>query len=95
MFGKQIRDLPKVEYRNFDLETLGDIDSVEIAKEGVKEIYQSLAGVEGYLDYLKDTMNADIKRYFNAQTDGERQLIRGAFARTSFIRALILDTLKK
>lgn len=89
-----------IEYNEIELaamlaDKLGDLDVVDITKPGIKEIFQAMSGIDGLLDYLKDTMGADIKRYFAAQTDHERDLIRGAFARTSFLRASILDSLGK
>lgn len=68
----------------------GDIESIEIAKEGKEEIFTDLAGVDGILDFLRDTMVNDIKRYFAAQNDHERDLIRGAFSRTAYLRSQVL-----
>ena len=93
--GEIVIDYSEVELAGMLADKLGNFDITEIAPEGVKEIYQGLAGVDGLLDYLKDTMIQDIKRYFAATTDHDRDLIRGAFSRTSYMRARILDTLGK
>jgi hypothetical protein len=74
---------------------LGDLTAVEITTEGVDQLFTQLSGVDGLLDYLADTMRADINRYFSAVTDKDRDIIRGAFSRTAFIRAALLDKLRK
>jgi hypothetical protein len=92
---KVVVDYNEIELAAMIADKLGDVDSMDITKEGVSEIYDALSGIEGLVDYLSDTMNKDIRRYFAAQTDKERDLIRGAFARTSYIRALVLDRKEK
>ena len=74
---------------------LGDVDSVEITKEGTKELFQAMSSVDGLADFFRDTMMNDIRRYFAAQTDHERDIIRGGFARTSYLRAQLLDVMRK
>ncbi len=74
---------------------VGDIDSIDITKDGVKEIYNQLAGVDGLLDHLRDTMKTDIQRYFAAGSEHDRDLIRGAFLRTAYMRSLLLDNINK
>ncbi len=76
-------------------EKMGDIQAVEITKDGAKEIYAQMGSIDGLLDHLRDTMVNDIKRYFAAQTDTERSIIRGAFSRTSYFRSLILTEVEK
>lgn len=70
---------------------LGDTDSVEITEDGIAEIIEQLSRIDGLQDFLRDIMVKDIHRYFAAQTDNERAIIRGGFSRTSYIRSLILD----
>lgn len=73
---------------------LGDTDSVEMTKDATKEIFTAMGGIDGILDYLRDTMVADVKRYFAAQNDHDRDIIRGGFSRTAFLRSQIIDSLK-
>ncbi len=88
------RQLGEVELASRLADLMGDIDSVEIAKEGTKEIFAQLANVDGLMDFLRDTMVNDIKRYFSAQTDRERDIVRGGFYRTAYIRSQVLDSMK-
>lgn len=71
---------------------LGDTNSVEIAEDGIAEIVEQLSRIDGLQDFLRDIMVKDIHRYFAAQTDNERAIIRGGFSRTSYIRSLIVST---
>lgn len=78
---------------------MGDVDSIDITPDGVKEIYKMMGTIDGLMDHLKDTMVKDIQRYF-AVPDGptgdhDRAVIRGAFARTAYFRSLILTETKK
>lgn len=69
---------------------IGNIEDINLTKEGEDTILADLAGIDGILDYLRDTMSKDIKRYFAAQTEKERDIIRGAFARVAYLRAEIV-----
>lgn len=89
-WGIEKKELNEVELSAALAAKMGDIQSIEITKDGAKEIYASMGNIDGLLDHLRDTMVNDIKRYFAAQTDAERQIIRGAFSRTSYFRSLIL-----
>jgi hypothetical protein len=89
------RDLTEIELATKLAEKLGDIDAIEITSEASVEIFRALGNVDGLLDYLRDTMCNDIKRYFAATNDKDRDIIRGGFSRTSYIRARILDGLNK
>ena len=93
--GNRTRDLNEVELAAQLAEKLGDIDSLDITTEGAQQIFDQLAGVDGLLDFLRDTMVNDIKRYFAAQTDKERDIIRGGYSRTAYLRDSILDKMNK
>lgn len=73
---------------------LGDVDSVEITEDGVAELFEQLARIDGLTDYLRDIMVKDINRYFAAQNDNERAIIRGGFSRVAYIRSILLDKKK-
>lgn len=104
-----MQDFPKdseivVDYTEVELAAmlankLGDLDDVEITSDGVKEIFSEMAGIDGLLNYFKDTMAKDIKRYFSVPDgpigDHDRAIIRGAFSRTAFLRAQCLDKLSR
>lgn len=101
MFWKQepkievVTTMTEVELASKLAELMGDVESIEITKEGVKEVFQQMGRIDGLLDFLRDVMMNDIKRYFNAATDREREIIRGGYSRTAYIRGLVIDALKK
>jgi len=88
------REMDEIELSSKLANLLGDIESVEIVTEAQKQIFKDLAGVDGLLDYLRDTLVNDMKRYFGAQSEKERDIIRGGFSRTAYIRSRILDSIK-
>lgn len=68
---------------------LGDLDSTTITQKEGEKIYKELGGIDGFVELLRDTMVNDIRRYFAAQTEKERDIIRGGFARTAYWKAII------
>ena len=68
------------------LESYGDIfdDEVERAEEEV--ILKQVGDVEGFVQYMRKMANNDMRRYFAAVTDKDRDVIRGAFARTVYLK---------
>lgn len=65
-----------------------DEDS-SLEKEQEEKLFESLKHIEGLQAYLQDTANRDIRRYFGASDDKERNLTRGAFARTVYFLSRI------
>lgn len=63
--------------------------SSQVEKEQEEKLFESLKHIEGLQEYLKDTANRDIQRYFGAADDKERNLTRGAFARTAYFLSRI------
>lgn len=55
-----------------------------ISKEQEKAIGQALSEVDGFKEFLKLTMAADMRRHFSA-SPVEQERIKGAFARTLYI----------
>lgn len=88
------RPMDEIELASKLAELMGDLDSVEITKDGAKEIYRAIGNVDGLLDHLKDIMLNDIRRYFAAQTEKERDIIRGGYSRTAYLRSQVLDQFK-
>lgn len=58
-----------------------NIIETHIDKEEEDAIFAELAKVEGLSEYLRDTMNLDIMRYFQC-TPEQQQLVKGAYMRT-------------
>lgn len=67
----------------------GDLDSTTITHEEGEKIYKELGAIDGLVELLRDTMVNDIRRYFAAQTEKERDIIRGGFARVAYWKAII------
>ena len=58
-----------------------------VSKEQEIAIAKQLSEVEGLADFLKQTLGADMRRYF-AATPAAQEQIKGAFSRTSYILSL-------
>lgn len=56
-----------------------------------RALFKELKGFDGIVDYLRTTAARDIRRYFGAATKEEQLLIRGAFARTMYLKTKILE----
>lgn len=58
-----------------------------INKEQEKAIGQALSEIEGFKEFMKLTMAADMRRHFSA-SPVEQERIKGAFARTLYLLGL-------
>lgn len=88
--------LPTREYTEAEFylkfaEILGDVESKDIVPEAVTQIFNDVSMVDGFSEYLKDTLKNDLHRSFAAQNDRERDIIRGGFSRTAYILGKLLD----
>lgn len=57
----------------------------EIGEDLEVKTFESLKGNDSLTEYLRETLNCDMKRYFSAPTDSSRDQIKGAFSRTAYI----------
>lgn len=69
---------------------LGKISDITVSHETYKDCLLEVSSIDGFRDYLKETMAADIKRYFFASQE-QQPIIKGAFHRTKYL----YDILKK
>lgn len=83
------RDLTEEELVDKTLELLNNIYKTSVDKKEELEIFEKLADVEGYKEYLMQTMSDDTKRYFSYTTDRERDINRGCFMRTLYFYNLL------
>lgn len=67
------------------VERYGDPREYTPSKEHEAELFGRLARVDGFQDYLKATSGQDIIRYFSAQDEAQREMARGAYARTLYM----------
>ncbi len=65
---------------------LGNLEENSLTKEQEVLVFKALSMVDGIQEFFRDTMAKDLRRYFVAQDDKEREMIRGAFLRTEYMR---------
>jgi len=61
----------------------------EVSEADILEMFKTYGENKTFTRFLRDICARDIKLYFQAATDEERNQIRGAHARTNFFLALI------
>lgn len=71
-------------------EKLGIQDDIDSDYE--KKIFADLKGTEGLVQYLREAAARDKDRYFGAGTKEEQLIIRGAFARTMYLKGKIMGS---
>lgn len=71
---------------------LGSVLDYSIEKKQERDLFNELSSIEGFSDYLKATTAKDIQRYFAAENDSQRDIIRGAVSRTMFFRSQLRTT---
>lgn len=64
----------------------------EIDDEYERKIFADLKGTDGLVQYLREAAARDKDRYFGAATVQEQAIIRGAFARTMYLKTKITGT---
>ena len=72
------------------IDVLEDPQESNISKELEASTFGSLQGNDSITQYLRETMSSDIKRYFSVSSDKERDQIKGAFSRTSYLLGKIV-----
>lgn len=87
-YSKQHTDFTEDELALMMAQKLNDITD-EIDAEYEKKIFSELKNTDGLVQYLREAANRDIKRYFGAATKEEQLIIRGSFARTSYLKTKI------
>ena len=70
---------------------IGDPKSYTIEKKLEEEFFADLARIDTAEQYLRATMANDMQRYFAAPQD-QQEVVRGAFARTSFLLSRLRKT---
>ena len=91
--GDDIRNLKTNPFTEEELSVmLADIlktsdDTVDDAQE--IKLFKELNGVEGLVEYLRETSNKDMRRYFGAVTKEEQLVIRGAYSRTNYFKTKV------
>lgn len=68
--------------------SLGILDEIDAEYE--KKIFADLKGTDGLVAYLRESAARDKDRYFGAGSPLEQMTIRGAFARTMYLKGKIM-----
>lgn len=68
-------------------EAFGDFGEYEIDKEEEVRMYQELQSIDYFQTYLRAQIAFDMKQYFAATTDSQRDIIKGRIARTAYMRS--------
>lgn len=96
----EVRDLEKKPYTEDEIldmfvSVMGKIYGDKVDKKQEREIFDKIMEVEGVNDYFRDTLGADIQRYYVASTREEQLQVRGAFSRTLYLKGLLKKQTKK
>lgn len=83
------REMSENELLEKAVAVLGNVWDTSVDKASEKKLFEALSSIEDMAPYLRDTLAQDVKRYFSATTDKERDMIRGAMARTMYWRGLL------
>ena len=67
-------------------------NDINIDQKVELKIFTAVRSIEGYTEYLRTTLERDMKRYFSASTDRERDQIKGAFSRTAYLYGKLVKT---
>jgi hypothetical protein len=70
-------------------ESLGDVTDYKLSQEDEQRMFEDLNSVDNFSDYLRATSAKDIQRYFAAETDKQRDIVRGAVSRTLYFRGML------
>ena len=86
------KDEPKTEEEKMlaFAELVGEIDETRIDPDKEDALFKELANVDHLADYLRNAIARDMQRYFAATNDEQRQMIKGAIARTAYMRSKIM-----
>lgn len=86
------KDAPQTDEEKFLVfaEFIGDVNELKMDTKYEERLFKDLSNVDYLHDYLRDCIARDMQRYFAATNDEQRQLIKGAIARTSYLRSRII-----
>ena len=73
---------------------LGDLKDVKIDNEKYKQMWLDLVQVEGFSDYLKETMALDMKRYFYIPV-ATQERVKGHFDLANYLLNVLTLTNKQ
>lgn len=72
-----------------ELDLSGNPFEISMDKERFRDVLNDVEEVDGFKDYLRETMMLDMKRYFLAPKE-QQDSIRGAFNRTQYLLNVLI-----
>lgn len=87
--ASEVRDLSTITEEELNYLAVQFVGEAEpLNKKLEADIFKKVAGVDGFSDYLRETMARDKDHYFRATSIPDQLRVRGAFARTLYLKAL-------
>lgn len=83
---KKINELTIEELESELISRYGNLADSILEKDLEEKILDDLRKIDGLPKFLQGFMNMDIIRYFQAQDDNSRNIIRGAYQRTMYLK---------
>lgn len=71
------------------------VDSVQRINRSKEEditVFKDIKKVDGFHEYLNNTLDSDIKRYFAAGSPMEQLQVKGAYNRTLYLRSKLRES---
>jgi hypothetical protein len=70
---------------------LGELNDIKINNEAYEQMWKDLIQVDGFKEYLKETMEIDVKKHFISQPAGHERII-GHFSFAQYLYNMITKT---
>lgn len=86
-YYKHIQKFTEEEICSMFAETIGDVSEYVIKAKDEIVLFNKLSEIEGLNDWLRATAAKDIQRYFAAEDEMVRRVVKGAVARIAYIRS--------
>lgn len=74
-----------------DLKAVGTLDMTitGVNPKLLEDTIKGLKGVDGIEEFIRESMSADVKRYFTAGSPMEQLLVKGAYFRMQYLLNLL------
>lgn len=85
-----VQDFSKNDYKEDDLlDMLAELidPNMSMYDEEKARIFKELAKIDGIQEFFRAVQAADMRLYFQAGSDKERDAVRGAYSRIAWLRA--------
>lgn len=83
------KKLTEDEVLDLYIQTVDNPLSYNVTNEDTIEMFKALSRVDGFDEYLRACMGDDIKLYFAASDEKQRDQVRGAYRRAIYFRSML------